>query len=101
LLELADRKPPIDNIDWTRDKFNVAGTEPTSNLALAMKIADIMGKPLRYKLLDYYSNQPVHELHSALDGSRLLKLGWSPEESFDKQLEKTVMWLINNPGWLL
>jgi dTDP-glucose 4,6-dehydratase len=100
LLDLSKDKPDVDNIDWKRDKFNVAGVEPVSNLVLAKKIAEIMGRPLRYKLVDYYSNQPAHELHSALDCSRLMKLGWSPVEIFEEQLENTVRWLVDNQSWL-
>jgi len=100
LLDIAKAKPTVDNVDWNRDKFNVAGAEPMSNLVLAQKISEIMGKPLRHKLFDYYSNQPAHELHSALDCSRLMKLEWSPVETFEKQLENTVRWLVDNPTWL-
>lgn len=100
LLDLSKEKPRIDNIDWNRDKFNIAGSEPISNLTLANKISEIVGKPLNYKLHDYYSSQPAHELHSALDCSRLNKLGWSLEESFEKQLVNTVRWLVDNPTWL-
>ena len=100
LLDLAKAKPAVDNIDWDRDKFNVAAVEPLNNLALAQQIAKIMGKTFTPKVFDFYSNQPAHELHSALDCSRLMKLGWSPNETFDMQLEKTVQWLIDNPEWL-
>ena len=81
----------------------MSGAEPMSNLLLAEAIAKIMGKSLGnkgYKLIDYYSNQPAHELHSALDCSRLMKLEWSPVETFESQLEKTVKWLLDNPAWL-
>ncbi len=100
LIEAAKSKPAIDNIDWNRDKFNVANAAPISNLILAEKVAQILGKPLRYELLDYYSTQPMHELHSALDCSRLEKLGCLPTETFDVQLERTIEWLVNNPTWL-
>jgi len=100
LLEVSQIRPEVDNIDWGRDKFNIAGSDPINNLVLAKKVAEIIGKPLRHKLVDYYSSQPAHELHSALDCSRLLQTGWSPEILFDTQLENTVKWLVDNPGWL-
>lgn len=100
LLNIAKSTPIINEIDWRRDKFNIAGVEPISNLVVAQKIADIMGKPLHYELLDYYSNEPAHELHSALDCSRIMRLGLLPKEPFDTQLAKTVRWLIENTRWL-
>ena len=99
LIDISKNKPNVDSVQWNRDKFNIAGEAPINNLMLAKKISEIMGKPLNYKLIDYYSNQPAHELHSSLDCARLFKLGWSYPESFDKQLENSVVWLMNNSNW--
>ncbi len=101
LLEIAKTKPDIDNINWRRDKINIAGDEQISNLTLAKKIEKIMKKTLHYKLYDFYSNQTGHELHSALDCSRLSQLGWFPNLTFETQLENTVKWLVDNPKWLM
>ncbi len=99
LLEMAKSKPAMENINWNRDKFNIAGDEPISNLILAKQIAKILGEKLNYELFDFYSGQPAHILHSALDCSRIRKLGWAADASFNTQLENTVRWLVENPQW--
>src|SRR6185369_7818530 len=39
--------------DYSRpDRYNVVGEKQTSNLELAQMVADILSKPLKYKLVD-------------------------------------------------
>lgn len=100
LLDLAKSNPNNSQSDWFRNKFNIAGENIIDNLSLATKIASILGMPLNYKLLDYYSDHPTHNLHSALDCTKISTLGWFPDENFEDQLRKTIIWLENNPNWL-
>ena len=43
-------------------KFNLVGEEEVDNLALANIIADTVGKELKYKLVDFHSSRPGHDL---------------------------------------
>ena len=46
-------------------------------------------------------DRPGHDLRYAIDCSKLEKeLGWTPVESFETGLRKTVQWYLNNSHWV-
>jgi dTDP-glucose 4,6-dehydratase len=57
-----------------RDKYNIVGKE-LSNLEIASMIADILNKPLKYKMVDFHSSRPGHDLRYSLDGSKMREMG--------------------------
>lgn len=83
-----------------REKYNIVGQQEIDNLTLAKLIAEILGKPLKYEMVDFHSSRPGHDLRYGLDGSKLRSLGWEPPVSFMDSLEKTVMWFKDHPEWL-
>jgi dTDP-glucose 4,6-dehydratase len=83
------------------DRYNIAGDEPTDNLELAQMVADIIGEPLRYELVDFHAARPGHDPHYGLSMAKLAGLGWKPPVSFRESLEHTVRWTLANPRWLL
>lgn len=82
------------------DKYNIVGNAQVDNLEMAKTIARLMDKPLKYKLVDFHSEQPGHDLHYGLDGTKLEKLGWKPPISFEKSMKDTIEWQIANPEWI-
>ena len=83
------------------DRYNIAGLEPVSNLALAQEIADILGKPLKYELTGFdVKNRPGHDPHYLLDMAKLTALGWKPPVDFHESLERTVRWTLAHREWL-
>lgn len=82
------------------DRYNIVGDAHLDNLELAQRIADLMGKELKYKLVDFHSKQPGHDLHYGLDGTKLAELGWKSPVSFDKSMKATIDWQSNNPEWI-
>jgi dTDP-glucose 4,6-dehydratase len=85
---------------WSRDKVNIVGEREVDNLSLAQMIAEIVGKPLAYEMVDFHSSRPGHDLRYALDGSKLRDLGWEFPRTFEESLEKTVRWMLDRPDWL-
>lgn len=85
-----------------RDKFNIVGEKEVSNLTLAQTIADYLGKPLNYEIVDFHSSRPGHDLRYALNGTKLASLGWKHPLSFEESLLKTVKWVVapENAKWL-
>ena len=52
------------------------------------------------ELITFVQDRPGHDFRYAIDASKLnSKLGWSPKESFESGLEKTIQWYINNVAW--
>lgn len=81
-------------------RFHVAGTE-ISNDALAFKIAEIAGRPLKHRIVDAKTSRPGHDLRYALDDSKIRRLGWNPPMGLDEAIERTVKWTMERPEWLL
>jgi dTDP-glucose 4,6-dehydratase len=81
-------------------KFNIVGEKEINNLELAQLIAQLMGKPLKYEIVDFHSTRPGHDLRYALNGDCMARSGWVPPEQFEKSLESTIQWTLNNPRWL-
>jgi dTDP-glucose 4,6-dehydratase len=90
LLERPGRTGPV----------HIVGEREIDNLSLALSIAEIVGKPLRYEMLDFHSSRPGHDLRYALDGWKLASLGWTMPKNFDESLTKTVRWYLEHPEWL-
>ena len=80
--------------------YHIVGQEEIDNLALARMIADILGKELKYEMVDFHSSRPGHDLRYALSPISMTEIGWSPPKAFRDSLEKTLQWTINNPEWL-
>lgn len=89
----------LDKYD-NREKYNIVGEREVSNLELAQTIADILGKPLKYEMVDFHSSRPGHDLRYGLDGSKMARLGWKLPSSFEKSLERAVKWTVKHPKWL-
>ena len=83
-----------------RAKYNIAGEKEVDNLELAQMIADYIGKPLKYELVSWHASRPGHDLRYALDGSKMMSMGWKLPTNFEESLRKTVKWYLNNPKWL-
>tara|TARA_X000000950_G_C13710164_1_gene575847 strand:- start:177 stop:887 length:711 start_codon:yes stop_codon:yes gene_type:complete len=80
-------------------KFNIVGKNEINNLELAEFIASVQQKPLNYQLVDFHSSRPGHDLRYALDGTKMLKMGWKPQSAFDR-LEYVINWTLKNDRWL-
>jgi len=84
----------------TCPKFNIVGDTEISNLDLAYKVAEIVGKPLKYKIVSFDKQRPGHDFRYSLSGEYMKHLGWQPKEKFDTRLENMVRWTLSNQDWL-
>lgn len=82
-----------------REIWNVVGKE-IDNLTFAQQIAAIMGKDLRYELVDFHSSRPGHDLAYRLDDRKLRSAGFEYPVSFEESLEHVVRWTLEHPWWL-
>jgi dTDP-glucose 4,6-dehydratase len=81
-------------------RLNIVGDKRVNNLELAKLIAKLLGKPLKYELVDFHAARPGHDRHYGLDGTKLADLGWKSPVSFEESLAKTLEWSKENPEWL-
>lgn len=82
------------------DRYNIVGTAQMDNLELAKTIARLMGKKLDYEVIDFHSQEPGHDMHYGLDGTKLEKMGWKPPVDFETSLKKTIEWQERNKEWI-
>ena len=83
-----------------REKYNIVGEREVSNVDMVTDIAAILGKSTNYKMVDFHSSRPGHDLRYALDGTRLKEMGWSVPVRFWDSLERVVKWTLEHPKWL-
>jgi dTDP-glucose 4,6-dehydratase len=82
------------------DKYNIVGEKEVNNLELAQFISRVVGKPLKYEMVDFHSSRPGHDLRYALDGTKMKKMGWRLPLTFEDSLEKTIKWTLNHKNWI-
>ena len=59
-------------------------------------------RPVSYKsLITYVTDRPGHDMRYAIDASKIQSgLGWTPQETFETGLRKTIEWYLKNPEWV-
>ena len=82
------------------EKYHIVGEREVDNLELAQLIADYVGKPLNYEIVDFHSSRPGHDLRYALDGAKMGETGWSLPIPLEESLERAVKWTLDHPEWL-
>ena len=88
------------------ETYNIGGNEEKTNVEIVMQICKILDakKPLKkssYKdLITYVKDRAGHDFRYAIDASKIKnEINWSPFYTFEKGLEETVDWYINNEEW--
>ena len=86
------------------ETYNVGGWNERSNLDVVHAICDLVdemtGRCGSRRLLSFVTDRPGHDRRYAIDATKIKReLGWTPQESFDTGLRKTVRWYIDNPQW--
>ncbi len=78
------------------ESYNISANNEIDNLTIVRKILEIMDKP--ENLIEFVEDRPGHDLRYSLDSTKISdQLGWKVKSSFEKGLEKTVQWYIDNP----
>jgi dTDP-glucose 4,6-dehydratase len=83
------------------DNFNIVGDIELNNLELAKMVAEIMGKELKYELVDFHKARSGHDRRYALDGTKIRERGWIAPVSFKDSLKKTIQWTLAHKEWLI
>ena len=52
------------------------------------------------QLISYVSDRAGHDVRYAIDASKISKvLNWTPTETFESGMRKTVQWYLDNQDW--
>ncbi|MDO8429468.1 MAG: dTDP-glucose 4,6-dehydratase [Candidatus Daviesbacteria bacterium] len=73
------------------------GAEEKTNKEVTQNILKILG--MSEEMVEYVEDRLGHDFRYAIDDSKIRKLGWVPEVSFEEGLKQTVEWYKNNRSW--
>lgn len=88
------------------ETYTIGGNEEMENIRLVELICDILdgeqgGNNSKRELITFVKDRPGHDFRYAIDSKRLQReLGWSPEESMESGIRKTVQWYRDNQEWV-
>ena len=78
--------------------YNIGGGNELKNIDLTRMALNILGK--RESLIQPVKDRPGHDIRYSLDCSKIEReLGWTPGFDFEKALEETVKWYVDNQWW--
>lgn len=91
------------------ETYNIGGHNEKQNIEVVTTICKHLeelapNKPqgvLNYAdLITYVTDRPGHDVRYAIDASKIEnELDWTPKETFDSGLKKTVQWYLDNKNW--
>jgi len=89
------------------ETYNIGGDCEIPNIQVVRKICALLdeAKP-RAKghysdLITFVADRPGHDRRYAIDCSKLrAELGWTPQDTFDSGLQKTVRWYLEHEQWV-
>jgi len=91
------------------ETYNIGGHNEKRNIEVVQSICDLLEelapqKPVGVQsyrdLIIFVEDRPGHDLRYAIDAAKIdQELGWSPSETFESGLRKTVEWYLANLDW--
>ncbi|OJH06714.1 MAG: dTDP-glucose 4,6-dehydratase [Alcanivorax borkumensis] len=91
------------------ETYNIGGHNEKQNIDVVHTLCDLLeelvpSKPegiSQYRdLITHVRDRPGHDLRYAIDASKIEReLGWTPQETFETGIRKTVLWYLDNSEW--
>jgi dTDP-glucose 4,6-dehydratase len=89
------------------ETYNVGGRNEKTNLEIVRTVCGLLDE-LRPdpagphgRLITFVQDRPGHDRRYAVDARRIEReLGWTPTETFDSGIRKTVEWALAHPQWI-
>ena len=91
------------------ETYNIGGHNERKNIEVVKTICAILddlapAKPAAIRnyedLITFVADRPGHDVRYAIDASKIEReLGWTPLETFESGIRKTVEWYLSNESW--
>jgi len=89
------------------ETYNVGGHNEKTNLEVVETICDLVDRRApsrsvarRRDLIRFVEDRPGHDKRYAIDASKIAReLGWTPAETFETGLARTVQWYLDQRAW--
>ncbi len=109
-LYVVDHAAAIDKIfhnGKVGETYNIGGHNEWQNIDLVHLMCRIMDRKLNRpnghseQLIQFVADRPGHDKRYAIDAAKIEReIGWKPSLNFEKGLELTIDWYLNNTDWL-
>ena len=91
----------------TGETYNIGGHNEKTNLDVVRTICKLLDELVpdsAYKphdsLITFVTDRPGHDLRYAIDADKIEReLGWTPQETFESGIAKTIKWYLDNRQW--
>ncbi len=90
--------------------YNIGGLNEKTNLEIVHTLCDILDElspmqgdnPQSYRsLITFVKDRAGHDRRYAIDAQKIEnELGWTPDETFETGIQKTVRWYLDNQDWV-
>ena len=89
------------------ETYNIGGNNEIRNIDVVTTICDLLNEISPSEngssyadLITYVKDRPGHDFRYAIDAGKIQNdLGWSPKESFETGIRKTIHWYLDNQDW--
>ncbi|MEQ6917330.1 dTDP-glucose 4,6-dehydratase [Halomonas aquatica] len=91
------------------ETYNIGGHNEKRNIDVVRTICELMDEMRpdsssfqlpASSLITHVADRPGHDLRYAIDAGKIeQELGWTPEETFESGIRKTVQWYLDNLEW--
>lgn len=91
------------------ETYNIGGHNEKQNIEVVHTLCDLLEELVPEKpkgisqyrdLITHVQDRPGHDLRYAIDAGKIQReLGWTPEETFETGIRKTVQWYLENSEW--
>jgi dTDP-glucose 4,6-dehydratase len=89
------------------ETYNIGGHNEKTNLEVVRAICVLLDElveqpalPAHTSLITFVTDRPGHDWRYAVDAGKIgRELGWTPRESFETGLRRTVTWYLENQAW--
>ena len=120
-LYVRDHNKAVDmviNSGRLGEVYNIGGFNEEKNINIVKLTIDTIAKIMKeepeyrkvlktnieninYSLITYVQDRLGHDARYAIDPTKIAtELGWYPETPFDKGIEKTIRWYLDNQEWV-
>lgn len=90
------------------ETYNIGGHNEKQNIEVVHTVCALLDElcpqsPHRphAQLITHVQDRPGHDVRYAIDASKIQReLGWTPVETFESGIRKTVQWYLDNPEWV-
>lgn len=86
------------------ETYNIGGNNERANLqvlnTLVKEYEHVTGNKIPADPLEFVADRPGHDRRYAIDSSKLKKLGWEPQWTFEDGMRETVRWYADNTEWI-